>query len=623
LLLDFSLYCSDELSQYDYFAVTTNKPMSRKYYSKENLKFLLYDVHQCEQLLQYPYFSDHDRASFDLFLDATEDVANEHFLPIFTEMDRQEPQLKDGRIRVHSNMRQIMRLMGEGGWISSAASKEVGGNQLPSTIMYMSSFIMGCANYSVTAFPYLSMGSAHLIESFGSEDQKKTYIPKMFSGEWQGTMALTEPGAGSSLSDLVTSAEPTDAGYYKIKGHKIFISCGDHDAVDNVVHLMLARIKGAPAGTKGISMFIVPRERITAEGALEFNDVTTAGLYHKMGYKGAPIAHLAIGENDDCRGWLVGEAHKGLSYMFQMMNEARISVGLHATSISTAAYYASLQYTRERSQGRPLSSKSPEQAPVPIVQHPDVRRMLLAQKAFVEAALSLEIQCSMYEDLRRVTTPEEKERYTLLLDLLTPVAKSYPSETGCLSTSWALQCLGGYGYTTDFPLEQYYREVRIHPIHEGATGIHGLDLLGRKVLMKHGQATLLLMQEVMKEIAKAKQNTSTSAAAETMEQHLQTLQNTTMRLMGIAQKEGPEAFLADATLFLELFGIMVMGWQWLKIANVAVQNLQERPDDSFLSGKITCLNYFFEYEMIKVKSLSKRLTSPVRITTQLNEAELD
>jgi butyryl-CoA dehydrogenase len=597
--------------------------MSRKYYSKENLKFLLYDVHDCEQLLQYDYFSDHDRASFDLFLDATEDVANEHFLPIFTEMDRQEPQLKDGRIRVHPNMRGIMRLMGDGGWISSSASKEVGGNQLPFTVMYMSSFIMGCANYSVTAFPYLSMGSAHLIESYGSEEQKSTYIPKMFAGEWQGTMALTEPGAGSSLSDLVTSAEPTEEGYYKIKGHKIFISCGDHDAVDNVVHLMLARIKGAPAGTKGISMFIVPRERITAEGGLEFNDVTTAGLYHKMGYKGAPIAHLAIGESDDCRGWLIGEPHKGLTYMFQMMNEARISVGLHATSISTAAYYASLQYSRERLQGRPLSSKNPSQPSVPIINHADVRRMLLAQKAFIEGALSIEIQCSMYEDLRRVCAPEEQEYYSLLLDLLTPVAKSYPSETGCLSTSWALQCLGGYGYTTDFPLEQYYREVRIHPIHEGATGIHGLDLLGRKVMMKNGQATMLLTQEVMKEVTLAKQNPATSVAATAMEQHLQTLQGTTMYLMGVAQKEGPEAFLADATLYLELFGIMVMGWQWLKISNVATNALGSRPDDDFLKGKITCLNYFFEYEMVKVHALSKRLKSSVRITTTLNEAELD
>lgn len=608
---------------FDVFCIKANQDMSRKFYSKETLRFLLYDVHQLEQLLQYEYFSDHDKASFDLFLDASEDVAREHMLPIFTEMDRDEPQLVDGRIRVHPNVRPIMRLMGDGGWIAGSAPKELGGNQLPFTVTYMASFIMGCANYSATVFPYLSMAAAHLIESFGTEAQQKTYMPKMFSGEWQGTMALTEPGAGSSLSDIVTSAEPTEEGYYKIKGQKIFISCGDSDAVDNVVHMMLARIKGAPAGTKGISLFIVPRERIKDDGTLESNDVQTAGLYHKMGYKGAPIAHLAIGEHDDCRGWLVGEPNKGLSYMFQMMNEARISVGLHATSISTAAYYASLQYARERAQGRPLTAKVPLLPAIQIVQHPDVRRMLLAQKAFIEGALSIEIQCSIYEDLHRVAAPEERERYGLLLDLLTPVAKSYPSETGCLSTSWAMQILGGYGYTKDFPLEQYYREVRIHPIHEGATGIHGLDLLGRKVMMKNGQATMLLVQEVMKEVEKAKKYEHSSKAARMMEKKLALLQETTMHLFGVAQKEGVDAFMSDATLYLELFGIMVMGWQWLKVANVASAQLTERPGDVFLSSKITCLNYFFEYEMVKVDGLSSRLKSPVRITTQLNEAELD
>jgi len=597
--------------------------MTKKYYSKEHLKFLLYDVHQVERLLEYDYYSVHDRATFDLFLDATEDVASEHFYPILTEMDRNEPQLTDGRVRVHPNMRKIMEIMGEGGWISSAAPYELGGNQIPTTIMYAASFIMGCANYSVTAFPFLSMGAAGLIASFGSEEQKAKYIPRIFNGTWQGTMALTEPGAGSSLSDITTTAVPAGDGCYKIQGQKIFISCGDSDAVDNVVHLMLARIKGAPAGVKGISLFIVPRERINADGTLTCNDIATAGLYHKMGYKGAPIVHLAIGEHEDCYGELLGEANKGLSYMFQMMNEARISVGLHATSIATAAYYASLQYTRERSQGRPVTAKDPNLPPVPIIQHADVRRLLLAQKAFVEGALSLEIQCSMYEDLRKVTSGEESERYSLMLDLLTPVAKSYPSETGCLSTSWALQCLGGYGFTKDFPQEQYYREVRIHPIHEGTTAIHGLDLLGRKVMAKNGQGIMYLMQEVMQEISTGEQHPDTAAAAAALKKRIQILQETTMHLFKVAQQEGPDVFLSDATLYLEMFGIMVMSWQWLKIANIAQQQLVNRPGDTFLQSKITCLKYFFEYELIKVDYLSKRLKSEVRITTQLNEEELD
>ncbi|HUH74449.1 MAG TPA: acyl-CoA dehydrogenase [Chitinophagales bacterium] len=597
--------------------------MEYSFYSKRNLKFILNQVHHIDQLAEYPLYEHHDTSTFDMFLDATEDVAKEYFFPIFTEMDRDEPQLVDGRIRVHPNMRNIMKVMGEGGWISCAAPMEYGGDRLPVSIMYAASFIMGCANYSVTAFPFLSMGAAGLILSYGTEEQKKKYTPSIFDGKWQGTMALTEPEAGSSLTDVVSSAKPLGDGKYLMKGQKIFISCGDHDAVDNVIHLMLARIEGAPAGIKGISLFIVPREKIQDDGSLIGNDVLTAGLYHKMGYKGAPIAHLSFGENENCVGELIGEENKGLSYMFQMMNEARISVGLHATSIATAAYYASLQYAKERSQGRPLTGKDPKMPQVPIIQHADVRRLLLAQKSFIEGALSLEMQCSLYEDMSRVTEGAEKKKYQLLLDTLTPIAKSYPSETACLSTSWALQCLGGYGFTTDFPLEQYYREVRIHPIHEGTTAIHGMDLLGRKIMAKNGQAVMLLAQEILKEIETAKQSEETKPFAEQLEKNLGIIQKTTMHLMGVAQKEGPTQFLSDATLYLEMMGIIAMSWQWMKISNVANNEIAQNGADDFLHSKITCMKYYFEYELIKVSYLSKRLTSDVKITTTLNENELD
>lgn len=596
--------------------------MSRKFYSKEHLHFLLYDVHHVEQLLKIDRFKDHDVSSFNLFLDATEDLCKEHFLPIFTEMDRNEPQVVNGRIKVHPNMRPIMRMLGDGGWISCGASYAHGGNQLPTTIMMATSFIMGCANYSVTAFPGLTMGAAHLIESFGSDALKHTYIPKMFSGEWQGTMALTEPGAGSSLTDVVTSATPTEEGYYLIKGQKIFISCGDSDAVDNVVHLMLARIEGAPAGTKGISLFVVPRERITENG-LESNDVLTGGIFHKMGYMGAPIAHIIMGEHSNCRGYLVGEANKGLSYMFQMMNEARISVGLHATSISTAAYYAALQYTRERLQGRPVTEKDPLKPQIPIVQHADVRRMLLFQKSFVEAALSLELQCCIYEDIQKNTEGETSEKYKLMLELLTPIAKSWPAETSILSTSQAVQCLGGYGFTKDFPLEQYFRETRIHAIHEGTTAIHGMDLLGRKVMMGGGKAVMYLMQEVMGDIAQAKKYEHLKSYAEVLEQKLGQVQELTMKLFGVASKEGPVVFLSDATLYLELFGLLIGGWQWIKMGHVAAAKLLTNPNDKFLEAKATMVSYFFEYEIPKTEGLFKRLNSNTRITTVLDEEYLD
>lgn len=592
-----------------------------KFYSREHLNFILFDVLKAERVTQYEYFSDHDKEGLQMYLDATDQFAKEYLFPHLVEMDRKQPELIDGRIRVHPAHKDIMRISGENGWISVLANKEVGGLQMPSVFTTAASFILGAANYSGCVFPGLTIGAAHLIEAFADKKYHDIYLPKMFAGEWQGTMALTEPGAGSSLSDVVTSAEKQEDGTYKIVGQKIFISCGDSDAVDNVVHLLLARVKGAPAGTKGISMFIVPRERIRDDGNLEWNDVSSIGVYHKMGYKGAPIAHLSFGENNDCRAWLVGEENKGLSYMFQMMNEARISVGLHATSISSASYYASLKYANERLQGRPIAEKNPEMPQVPIITHADVKRMLLFQKTFVDGALCLELQCSYFADMERVSEGDEKEKYNLMLELLTPVAKSYPAEMSNISTSTSLQIFGGYGFTKDFIAEQYYRETRIHTLHEGTTAIHGLDLLGRKVMMKNGKAVMLLMQEVMQDIAKAKQYENTKAHAETLEKQLGKLQELSMHLMSVAQKEGVEAYLSDATLYLELFGILVLGWQWIKMVNTCNEN--SSIDKQFADSKFLCCNYFFEYELPKAQALFIRLKSTNRVTVGVDSSLID
>ncbi len=592
-----------------------------KYYNREHLNFILFDVLKADTVTKYEYFSDHDKEALQMYIDATDQFAKEYLFPHLVEMDRKQPELVDGRIRVHHVHKDIMLKSGENGWISILASKEVGGLQMPAVFSTAASFILGAANYSGCVFVGLTMGAAHLIETFADKKYHDVYLPKMFAGQWQGTMALTEPGAGSSLSDVVTTAEKQDDGTYKIVGQKIFISCGDSDAVDNVVHLLLARVKGAPAGTKGISMFIVPRERIKQEGILEHNDVTSIGVYHKMGYKGAPIAHLSFGENNDCTGWLVGEENKGLSYMFQMMNEARISVGLHATSISSAAYYASLKYANERLQGRNIAEKNPELPQTPIINHADVKRMLLFQKTFIDGALCLELQCSYFSDLARVTEGEEQEKYHLLLELLTPVAKSYPAEMSNFSTSTAIQIFGGYGFTKDFIAEQYYRETRIHTIHEGTTAIHGLDLLGRKVMMKGGKAVMFLMQEVMGDIAKAKQHDNTKMHAATLDKKLGQLQELSMHLMGVAQKEGVEAYLSDATLYLELFGTLVMGWQWLKMANTC--NESATLDADFKDSKFLCCNCFFEYELPKAEGLFTRLKSTNRVTVGVNSKLID
>jgi len=590
------------------------------FFSKRDIQFNLYEVLDSEALTQYPYFQDHNRESFDMVLDAAQQIAEKMLYPLLTEMDRKEPQLVDGKIRVHPGMKPIVKQFGQDGWVNAGFSYGEGGQQLPAAILNAAGFIFQTANYSASVFPFLTTGAANLIRSFGSKTLIETFTPKMYSGEWQGTMALTEPNAGSSLSDISTLAEPTEQdGIYKLKGQKIFISCGDHDACDNVVHLMLAKIKGAPLGAKGISLFVVPQQRLDADGKLIPNDVITAGVYHKMGYKGAPIAHLMVGSNDDCEGYLVGEPHKGLGYMFQMMNEARIGVGLNAVSIGTAAYHASLAYAKERPQGRKISEKDPTKPQTNIINHADVKRMLLFQKSVTEGAFSILMYCSKLADIAHVAEGETKERAQLLLDLLTPIAKSYPSEMCCLSTSAAVQILGGAGYTTDFPVEQYYREARIHPIHEGTTAIHGLDLLGRKITISQGKAAQIFFEEVSKTLSEALSITELKLLAEQLQKTLGKAQQVTAHLLGLAQKGEIEKYLSDATLYLELFGLITIGWQWLKQAIIAQQSLAQAhaADHDFYQGKLMTARYFYEYELVKADYLMKRLSSADRVTIDM------
>jgi butyryl-CoA dehydrogenase len=365
---------------------------------------------------------------------------------------------------------------------------------------------------------------------------------------------------------------------------------------------------------KGISLFVVPQKRVPDN---EPNDVLTEGIYHKMGYKGAPIAHLMIGSNDGTEGYLVGEANKGLSYMFQMMNEARVGVGMNAAAIGTAAFQSSLAYAKERPQGRKITEKDPLKPQIPIIGHADVKRMLLFQKSVTEGALSLLLYCAKLGDLVHVADGKEKEEASLLLDLLTPIAKSYPSEMCCLTTSAAVQILGGAGYTTDFPVEQYYREARIHPIHEGTTGIHGLDLLGRKVLMQEGKALQLFAGEIIKTISSAKKCTNLIPFAEKLEKYLQRAQQTSFHLFGKAS-QNPEEFLADASLYLEYIGILTISWQWLGQGITAQEALDGgSSENDFYKGKLMAIRYFFEYELVKMDGLGKRLVSDDMVTVEM------
>ena len=596
--------------------------MSEKFISERNLKFLLYEVFDAESLLEYPRYADHSREVFDMIFDAAVQIGETLYRPFFSEMDRNIPQFTNGEVKVHPAIREILRKLGADGWIAPMMDYEFGGRQLPSMVgMMIPNSIFAAANYSASVYTGLTSGAASLIMRYGTKFLQKAYLPKMLSGEWQGTMAMTEPAAGSSLSDIRTAAYPTSQGDFRISGQKVFISAGDHNGVDNVVHLMLARIQGAPSGIRGISLFLVPKKRIEADGTLVANDVCCVGLHHKMGYHACPMVQLNLGDNGDCRGWLVGPANEGLACMFMILNGARIDIGISASSIASAAYYTSLQYARERCQGRRPASKDPFSPQIPIIEHPDVRRMLLFQRSVIEGSQSLLMYCCRLYDLAKAATGEEKEDARRLLELLTPVAKSYPAEMGVWSCSQAIQIMGGYGYCEDFPLEQHYRDARVHPIHEGATAIQAQDLLGRKLTMEKGKAAKLYYKAVGKSIRDAMADPDLKMFAQDLEKALYKLEQVTEYLFGLATQGNVELFLADATLYLEFFGIVTIGWQWLIQALVAKKALTRGEgaveDLNFYEGKLCTCRYFYIYELPKIESLAASLTRGSSLTVDM------
>jgi len=587
--------------------------MSEQYISIENLKFLLHKVHKIEDLFTLDYFSDHNQESIDMVIDASHDFSNKELFPYFTEMDQQGVSYNDGKVTIHPQVYKVLNKLGEAGFLNATLSYDQGGIQLPYMAHYVASLVYMAANNCI-GYPGLTAGAAHLIVSFGNGELKKTYAEKMYQGIWQGTMALTEPGAGSSLADITTKALPTGDNVYKISGQKIFISGGDYTDAENIVHLTLARVDGAPKGTKGISLFVVPKHRVDEAGTLVTNDVVTAGIFHKMGQHGYVTTHLMMGEQNNCLGYLVGEENMGLMYMFQMMNAARIEVGLTGVSIASAAYYASLNYAQERRQGRNPSSKDAASEPVRIIEHADVRRMLFMQKSIVEGCASLVIECAKYLDLSQASSEEEKENSLLLLELLTPIVKAYPTEMGIQSVSNGLQCLGGYGYCQDFPLEQLYRDIRITTLYEGTTGIQSLDLLGRKMVMHEGKAGKLLLKEIFAVIDKASGIDELAKYADLLKSYVQEYQQVLGKLIALAQHGKLEEFLADANLFMELSGNLVLGWQWLKQGIVALKEQGGSANAVFYSSKIETLKYYFTYELPKCKGLMETLKNEEQIT---------
>ena len=556
-----------------------------------------------------------------MFLDSSKDFADRELFPYFKEMDENPAFHKDGQVYVHKQVETMMKKGGELGFISSSFDYEVGGLQIPLMASTASSYILDAANNHLPGYAGLTQGAAELIIHFAKKDLLDKYVPEMLAGNWGGTMCLTEPQAGSSLSDIVTKATPHENGYYNISGQKIFISAGDNQYLDNIVHLVLARIEGAPKGTKGISLFIVPKNRKLDDGSLEPNDVTSVADFQKMGQKGYCTTHLGFGDKEDCRGWLVGEENNGLRCMFVMMNAARIGVGRAASAIASAAYYASLQYANERPQGRKLSSdgkKNVEESQSLIIEHPDVRRMLLLQKAVVEGSMSLVLLAAKYYDLESTAqSKEEKIKYNTLLEMIIPVVKTYPSDAGAYSVNNGLQVLGGYGFCSDFILQQYYRDIRISAIYEGTTGIQSQDLLGRKITMNNGEGLKLLLAEIIETITKASNYPELKEYCDSLSKKIKLSEKILQTLMPYALKGDFEKYLADASIFMEFFSLVIVGWNWLEIAansQEALKNGDKKYSEIFYKSKIETMKYFFEYELPKTIGHSEIIMNPSSVT---------
>jgi len=575
--------------------------MSETLLSSRNLAFELYEVLDAEALTQRERFADHSRETFDAAIGTARSIAEKLFAPHNRKSDEHEPEYVEGAAQLIPEIKPAVDAFLDAGFLNATREFEVGGMQLPNLLSQACFAHFQSANAATTSYPFLTMGAANLIESFGSEEQKQRFLQPMIDGRFFGTMALTEPHAGSSLSDIRTRAEPAADGSYRLKGNKIFISGGDHPLSENIVHMVLAKLPDAPPGVKGISLFIVPKFLVNDDGSLgPRNDVVLAGLFHKMGWRGTTSTALNFGDNGECVGYLVGQPHQGLSYMFQMMNEARIGVGMGAVMLGYAGYLYSLDYARQRPQGRQPDGKDPTSAQVAIVDHADVRRMLLTQKAYVEGAFDLGLYAArLFDDTQTLATEEERKTALELLDLLTPIVKSWPSEFCLKANELAIQILGGHGYTRDYPVEQYYRDNRLNPIHEGTHGIQSLDLLGRKVSMNGGAALKQLVKLIQDCCHRAGEHESLNALRQPLEQLLARLSAVTLALLGDLMSGKVNQGLANSALYLKVFGHLVIGWRWLEQAIRAEQGLAtgSATDRDFYQGKLQAARYFLTWEV--------------------------
>ena len=582
-----------------------------------DLTFLLEDVLGLSSVLEHAPYADHDMEGLRSMLEMAREMALDVFEPVAAAMDAEEPRLIDGEVHVHPAVKPCLDAFIEAGFAAAPHKAEHGGLDVPFVVHQAIFALFGAVNTPLLSYAGLTVAAAGLLEAHGSEALKEEWLEPLVEGRFFGTMALSEPDAGSSLADLRTVALPQGDGTYRLRGNKMWITAADHNASENIVHFVLARLPDAPLGTRGISLFLVPKLLPDAAGEYTIpNDVRVVGINHKMGFRGAVNTVFSLGDNDGAVGFLVGEENRGLRAMFHMMNEARIGVGLCAACLSWGGYRQALGYARTRLQGRAITERDASQPQVPIMAHADVRRMLLEQKALSEGALHLVLFAATLFDRQRVAVTQgdaaKASELGLLLDTLTPIVKAWSSDFGLQASASAIQVLGGSGYTRDYPVERLYRDNRLNAIHEGTNGIQAIDLLGRKVLAKGGG--LALLQWIQSVMGKASGPVSTELAAQ-LGDALERVSTVTMALAQTAQEDGPEVLLANATPYLHLVGHTVVATLWLEQVAVA-----EGQQGDFFRGKEAAARYFYAWELPKTVHWAGVLSPVNRVCLDAQDA---
>jgi len=611
--------------------------MAQTITDRRDIQFILYEQLDIESLAKSPLFKGLNRKTFDMVLAEARSLATKELIPTSIDADREGCRFESGNVKVPESFHRAYKLLMEGEWFAVADDPEVGGQGMPQVIDTVVTEMINGANTAIAGFIMLTHGAGKLVEVFGTEQQKKLYLNKLYTGEWAGTMCLTEPGAGSDVGALTSSAVKNPDGTYSLTGNKIFISGAEHDLTENIVYPILARIEGAPAGSAGISLFLASKYMVNDDGSLgERNDIVCTGIEEKIGMHGSPTCSFTMGGKGKCIGTLLGKENEGLKTMFHMMNEERICVAIQALGLGSAAFLYALNYTRERLQGKYITKAMDPEAPqVPIIKHPDVRRMLLWMKSQIEGLRSLNLYVAyLMDQVACSEDKDEKKRLNGLISMLTPICKAQTTERANEVCAMAVQTYGGYGACQDYPVEQLLRDNRISTIYEGTTGIQALDMLGRKIGMKKGQVFQNLLQEIQKTINVAKDIADIRDIAARLEETSAKLRETALNLgKAAASPKVLEAF-AHACPFLDVFGEVVVGWMWLWRASVASvkldklaagqdakkkkETLAKNKEAAFYHGQVQTARYYINSVLSvtvgKMNSIDILEKAPVEIT---------